>query len=241
MTFPTKFSTKLIKILRLSLGLFSISAASQAATITFDAGDPIGGLANGAILSNQYAGIGVTFSSSPFAGTFNPVTNDVFVSNTGMRISNSTGPSPLGTPSLVSGKFLRSINDWGGEQGDPSILAVFSTPISFLSADFGGIGDAAVSRILAYDASNNLLATATATQTAGTSQETLSVSSATPFSHVVFTPGSFSDFVVIDNITFTATAVPFEFSPALGLAGLGAITILKKLNKLRRSQSLFKS
>jgi hypothetical protein len=80
--------------------------------ITFDAGDPIGGLAVGETLGNQYAAYGVMFAPSPFTGPGAPTGN--WATRTDMTITSASGNDigGLGSPSLVSGNILHSYNDW---------------------------------------------------------------------------------------------------------------------------------
>ncbi|MFO0952767.1 MAG: hypothetical protein U0835_16785 [Isosphaeraceae bacterium] len=201
--------------------LLALAPSARAADflITFDSGDPIGGLAVGATLGTQYSAFGVVFTPNGFSGNGGPT--GTWATNTNMTVVSSTGSDVggLGTPSLVSGNLLRSFDGWLDEDGDPSFRATFAGGVSFFSADFAGIAAPASTRIFAYNGTT-LLTTATA---AGTGQQTLSVSSATPITSVVVTPGDFFDWVGVDNIRYTtlATAVP-EPSPLL-LAGVAAL------------------
>lgn len=207
----------------LALGLVGFLNTSSAwaapITITFDAGDPIGGLAGGTTLSNQYAGVGVTFTPNGFTGAGGPTGS--WATNTDMTIVSSTGADAggLGTPSLVSGNVLHSFNGWLGENGDASFRATFAGGITSLSATFAGVATPASTRLFAYNGST-LLATATATTLTG--QEVLTVSSATPITSVVFTPGDFFDWVGVDNITFTPVDVPEPATLTLLALGVAA-------------------
>jgi hypothetical protein len=208
-----------------ALALLLCAAARPAAranlyTISFDAGDPIGGLSVGATLANQYAGIGVTFTPNAFTGAGGPT--GTWGTNTFMTIVSSTGSDVggLGTPALVSGNLLRSFNGWQNENGDPSFRATFSTPITSLGADFAGIATPSSNHLYAYNGST-LLATATATTTG---QQHLTVSSGTPITSVVFTPGDFFDWVGVDNISFTTGDVSAVPEPStLASAGLATL------------------
>lgn len=198
--------------------LFTSPAAAAPITITFDAGDPIGGLAANTTLSNQYAGVGVTFSPNGFTGAGGPTGS--WASNTSMTVVSSTGVDAggLGTPSLVSGNLLHSFNGWLNENGDASFRATFAGGITSLSATFAGIATPGSSRLFAYNGST-LLASATATTTG---QQTLTVSSAGPITSVVFTPGDFFDWVGVDNITFTPVDVPEPATLTLLALGVAA-------------------
>ena len=222
----------------LAASLLSFGAASSAqaqTTITFDAGDPLGGLAVGATLGNQYAAFGVTFSPNGFTGAGGP--NGNWATNSDMSIVSSTGADigGLGTPSLVSGNLLHSFSGWLSENGDASFRADFSAPISMLSADFAGIATPSSVRLFAYNGAT-LLATVFATTLTG--QETLTISSATPITSVVFTPGDFNDWVGVDNITFTqaagATAAPEPGSLALLLPVVGMAGMVLRRRKRRK-------
>lgn len=217
----------------LSLPFAAPAAQAQTTTtITFDAGDPIGGLPVGATLGSQYAAFGVTFSPNAFTGAGGP--NGNWATNTNVGIVSSTGSDvgSRGTPSLVSGNLLRSFNGWLVEDGDPSFRANFSTPITTLSADFAGIATPSSTRLFAYNGTT-LLATVIATTTG---QQSLTISSVTPITSVFFTPGDFSDWVGVDNISFTRaainTAAPEPGSLALLLPVMGTVgMVIRKRRK----------
>lgn len=217
----------MLGLMTLALGL-GAQARGGTILITFDPGDPIGGLAAGSTLGNQYAASGVVFSPNAFSGPGGPT--GTWATNSNMTIVSSTGSDVggLGSPSLVSGNLLRSFNAWLNENGDPTFFATFSTPISSLSATFAGIATAASTGLQAYNGTT-LLTSSFAT---GTGQQTLTVSSSTPITKVVFRPGDFFDWVGVDNITFTtlepSNAVP-EPSTWLGAAaGVASLVALKR-------------
>ncbi len=174
-------------------------------SITFDAGDAIGGLPVSAVLTNQYTAVtGATFSANAFSGAGGPT--GAWATNTDTTVVDSAGGDVggLGAPTLVSGNLLRSFNGWLGENGDGSIRVTFAIPVSTFSATFAGIATAASSRLQAFDSGNNLLATGTA---AGNGQQVVTVSSGTPIASVAILPGDFNDWVGVDNITFTTINV----------------------------------
>lgn len=202
---------------RLALALLVAAAATgaqaQTYNITFDAGDPIGGVAVGAVLGSQYAAAtGATFTPNAFSGTTPPPpVGPTWATNTNVTVVSSTGSDVggLGTPTLVSGNLLRSFNGWLGEDGDPSIRMTLANPASTVSVDFAGIATVASSRLVAFNAGGTQIAAATA---AGTGQQTLTVTAA-GIASVAILPGDFNDWVGVDNIRFTLE--PQNVAPTL--------------------------
>lgn len=208
-------------------------AAATPVLITFDAGDPAGGVAAGATLGSQYAAFGVTFAPNGFTGIGGP-TRD-WATNTSMTIVDSNGSDvgALGVPALANGNLLRSYSQWVIEDGDPSFSAFFSAGITAFSADFIGVDHPANTRLFAYNGAT-LLGSAVGT---ATGQFTLSVSSATLIDRVVITPGDFGDWVGVDNITFSpvdANSVPEPASFAMLGLGLGLLG-LRGLGRRQRA------
>ena len=202
--------------------------ASAMTTLTFDAGDPIGGLAAGATLSNQYAAFGVVFSPNAFSGAGSSSSGQPWAANTDMTIVSSTGGDVggLGTPLLVSGNVLRSFNGWLAEDGDASFRATFAGGITSFSADFAGVATPADVHLYAYNGATligNVVGSA-----AG--QFTLSFTAAN-ITSVVITPGSFDDWVAVDNISYSlksAAPVPEPETYALMGLGLGALALARR-------------
>ena len=193
--------------------LFAVATQAQAVTITFET------LAVGTVLSNQFAGLGVVFTPNAFSGTTpTPPTAEGWATNTDMTVVSSTGTDVggLGTPLLVSGNILRSFNGWLGETGSPSFAAVFSTPINSFSATFAGVTNPAETRLFAFNGAT-LLSTV-----AGTAAGQFVLSYSAPsITRVVVTPGSFDDWVGVDNIVFQPVPEPATWGlMALGVAGL---------------------
>lgn len=193
--------------------LLAVGQAS-AVTITFE------DLAEGATLASQYAGIGAVFSANAFAGVGGP-TGD-WASNTDMTIT-STDVGGLGTPPLVSGNVLHSFGGWLAEDGDPSFTITFSTPISSVSAAFAGVSTPADVRLIAYNGAT-LLGEAP-TSLVATGQFTLSFAAAS-ITKVVITPGSFNDWVGVDNIVFAP--VPEVSTYAMMGLGLGLLAFKRR-------------
>jgi len=218
----TSFKSVLVSLFLATSALAGAPANAVPTVITFDAGDPIGGLGVGAVLGSQYAGYGVTFAPNAFTGSGGPTGN--WATNTTMSVVSSSGTDVggLGNPSLVSGNMLRAFNGWLNEDGDPSFSAFFSGGINSFSADFAGVSTPADVRVLAYQG-GTLLGTVVGS-TVG--QFNLAFASSVLFDRIVIVPGSFSDWVGIDNITFDRSAPADVPEPAtmaimaLGLTGM---------------------
>ena len=200
--------------------LVAMSASAQSYNITFDAGDPINGLAVGATLANQYAAFGVTFAPNAFSGAGTSSSGEDWATNTNMGIVSSTGTDVggLGSPSLASGNLLRSFNAWLGENGDPSFRASFAGGITAFSAVFAGVGTGADVRLFAYNGATLL------GSVAGVGIGQFSLAFAAPnITSIVVTPGSFNDWVGVDNIQYTLAAIPEPGTYALMGLGLCAV------------------
>jgi hypothetical protein len=207
-----KFKTS---VLAAATGLVFAAAQAGAVTIDFE------GLAEGATLSNQYAGLGVVFSANPFTGANSNSTPQGWATNTGMTVT-ATDLLALGTPLLVSGKMLHSATNWLAEDGDPSMLATFSTPINSISMDFAGIFLPGDVTMVIYNGAT-IIGTVVAPACTPTCQTTLSFA-APSITKVAFTPGSYGDFVAVDNVKFTlATPVPETSTYAMMVLGLGLV------------------
>jgi hypothetical protein len=209
----------------LAAGLALGAAQAGATTLNFE------DLAEGATLSNQYAGLGVVFSPNAFSGPGGPT--GPWSEQTGMTIT-ATDIGNLGLPPLLSGKLLHSDADWQQESdGDASFLITFTTPISSFSADFGGINRAADVRLFVYDGATLLATVAASCALGGTAdfpvpcQQTLSFSAAS-ITQVAVGLGSFDDWVAVDNISFTAAAVPELGTCAMMGLGLGLLACKRR-------------
>lgn len=193
--------------LGLLLAAFTSGVQAQTYTITFDAGDPINGLAAGTVLGAQYAAAtGATFTPNAFTGsTPTPPSELAWATNTDVTVVSSTGSDVgiLGFPELVSGNLLRSEAGWRRENGDPSIRMTLVNPARTVSIDVAGLGaflSTGRSRMIAFNAEGTQIASALAS--GSRMQRTLTVN-ASGIASVVFIAGDGDDWVGIDNIRFT--------------------------------------
>jgi hypothetical protein len=190
-------------------GLFLAAGQASADTITFET------LAAGTVLSNQIAG--VTFSPNAFTGAGTSTSGQAWATNSDMTVVSSAGTDVggLGTPALVSGNILRSFAGWLNEDGDPSFSVSFAAPINAFAATFAGVSTGADVTMWAFNGATQVGIISGVT----TGQFTLSLASAT-ITRVVIRPGSFNDWVGVDNITFTPAAAVPEVS-TYAMMGLG--------------------
>ena len=205
----------------LAMSVLGLAAATSASAVTIN----FENLAEGATLSNQYAAQGVTFSADPFSGAGSSTSLAAWATNTDMTIVSSIGTDVggLGTPAVVSGNVLRSFDGWFVEDGDPSFLMSFSTPISSISVDFAGVSVSADVRLFIYNGASLLATVAGTSAASGNKQFTLSYSAAS-FTSVAVAPGSFDDWVGVDNIVFAPVPETSTYlMMALGLAALGLV------------------
>lgn len=200
----------------LASGLLLVAAQASAVTINFE------DLAAGAVLSTQYSALGATFSANAFSGPGSSSSEALWATNTDMTIVSSTGGDVggLGTPGLVSGNVLRSFNGWLDEDGDPSFSISFSTAVSSFSAAFAGVTDGLDTRLFAYNGASLLGTVAGPASTTG--QFVLSFSAAN-ITRVAIAPGTFNDYVAVDNINFAPVPEPATYAMmGLGLALIAA-------------------
>ncbi len=197
--------------------LGALAASANATLIDFNS------LAEGTIVSNQFAG--VTFAAGTGGLTVpNAVsTTQGFATNTGLGVT-LTDLGGLGTPNLMSGMVLHRFNaDWLAEDGDPVFVMTFTGNVTDISIDFNGMSTPASTGIFAY-AGGSMVASIFATSTTG--GQTLSLTGLTGVTQIAVTPGDFGDWVGVDNINYTVSTVPEPASFAV--LGLGALALIRR-------------
>jgi MYXO-CTERM domain-containing protein len=209
-----------------------LAAAASAQTINFD------DLAAGATLGTQYAAMGVLFSANAFSGTGSSSSGSDWATNTDMTIvSIDTGElgldyGALGVPSLVSKNILHHFLNWQTlEDGDASFRIDLGKPASSVSVTFAGIGgmsSAPDTRIFAFAGSTLLGTVAGALPNDQVGQLTLTFTGA-GITRIAVAPGSFDDWVGVDNIVITpAVVIPEPEVWSLTLLGLAAIASARR-------------
>ncbi len=212
----------------LAAGLLLTGAQAQAASyaITFD------DLAAGSTLSNQYAAsTGATFTAGA-GSTYDAQSqgSGSWATNTDLTVVSATGADTnnLGTPSLASGNVLGSYSGWMNEDGDGAFTISFATAVTSFSADFAAVEYGSDVAIYAYSGS-----TLVSRVDGGTAygQFLLGVTGS-DITSVVITPGSYNDYVAVDNISFTTASVPEPANVALLALGLGLVA-LRRARRVR--------
>ncbi len=190
------------------------TASATSYTINFDQDANGNAIANGSTAANQYAAWGVAFSPNAFAGSG-------WATNTGMTIT-STDTGGGYSPSL--GQVLHAFNaDWLNEDGDPSFLMTFSTPIDSLSMDvIGDTGgqDGFQTFFVGFDITGTIQTGLAQASGIGGIENIGTTFSADTY-YVGVAVGEFFDWVGVDNIRFNTVPTPGAMA-VLGLGGLVA-------------------
>ncbi|WP_144290191.1 PEP-CTERM sorting domain-containing protein [Ideonella sp. A 288] len=204
----------------LAAGLLLAASPVGAITLTFD------NLAEGTVLSNQYAGLGATFSPNAFSGPGTSTSGEAWATNTDMTIVSSTGADVggLGLPALAGGNLLRGLAGWSSEDGDPSFRITFARTATGFSAAFAGVSAGADVSLFAYNGAA-LVSTVSGTGT-GTDTSQFVLGYAGPVTSIAIRPGSFNDWVGVDNITYTLVPVPE--AGTFAMVGLGLMLLAFK-------------
>jgi len=193
------------------------SAMAQTHTIDFDTDANGNAIPEGAILSNQYAGWGVT----AVPNVFDPSSG--WATNTDMTITaTDTGGGYLASYGKILHAFGNTYAGWLAEDGDPNFGLFFSQPIDSISVGFCG-DSSGLSEVDAFDSQGNFITGAVVS--GGTlNLKTVTLSGLAGLgvtSIAAISPGSFGDWVGVVSITFTYVPAPASVA-LLGMGGLVA-------------------
>ena len=194
-------------------------------TINFDtdaSGAPIADLTP---LTNQYAAWGVTFNNSHYSAGSSSGSGSsasVWASATDLTItSTSVG---AGVPP-ADGNILHSFSGWLNEDGDPNFEINFAAPIDSVQMDLVGLGaSAGYSGFVAFN--GNLQVGLVRTSLSGGAAQTIALSGVGPITQVVVLPGTFDDWVGVDNIVFEQAPIPAPAGAAV--FGIGAVGLARR-------------
>jgi hypothetical protein len=206
-------------------GCLLAAGSAQATLIDFNS------LSEGTIVSNQYSG--VTFAAGLGGLTVPSATSGlaVWATNTSMDVTLSTGGNvSSGVTFPISGMLLHGFQGYTNENGDPVFTITFASPISDISIDFGGVGNVSDSRFFGYKTGSTTYTYGATAMVQNTS--TLSLSGMTNVTKIVVTPGDFNDWVGIDNINYTSSAVPEP--GAIFAIGFGIVSLATRRRKSSR-------
>ena len=194
----------------LALATMAGTASAAVYTMTFDTDAAGNAIAEGAMLSTQYAAWGVSASN---VGA--PPFGSGWASNSSLQITATDIGGGVTAP--ISGKLLHSFGGWLSEDNAPFIRMGFSTGIDSISADFGGMGGAGVAGIYAYNGTT--LVGSVLNTTSGTQH--VALSGVGTITNIIVIPGTYGDWVGVDNISFNTVPTP----GAAALLGLGGLIV----------------
>lgn len=208
--------------LLLPLGFLLVASAAHAELITFD------GLASGTTLSNQYTGVTFAAGTGGLSVPNSTTTIEGFATNTSLTVMPLSIANTATAAAPLSGGVLHSRAGWISENGDPVFTITFANPITAFSLDFGSVDVPRDSVIYAYTATGTSAIASTKAVAAGGLNQTVSLSNLVGVTRIAVTPGSYGDYVAVDNVRYT-TAVP---EPAtMAALGLGALALVKRRRK----------
>ena len=224
------------KIVAMSLlSMLALAGAAQAdvVTMTFDAGPGTSVISSGDTLANQYADWGITFNAGGATGASGEGTLN-WATNTSMIITNSDFGSRGVTAPPVS-NMLHSYGGWLNEDGTPIFrMNIAGGAVGSIAADFVGVGSTSTYEgtqyrpsIRVFDATDALIGSASVVPEGSTSYQTVTASFGGTAAYALITPGSFSDWVGIDNIVVNTVPTP----GAMALFGMGTMCVLKRKRK----------
>lgn len=186
--------------------------------MNFDTDSSGNAIASGATIAGQYSGWGFAYTPNPFSG-------GAWATNTGMT---ATSTDVGGGYSAAHKNVLHSFSsDWLAEDGDPDFL-ITSTNL-FDSVKMTFVGDSSgASGFGVYDAGGNLLASIFVPVTANSVDDTVSLSGFGLGKFIAVLPGSFGDWVAVDDVMVNVVPEPTSFI----VVGIGVAAVaLRRRNK----------
>jgi hypothetical protein len=206
----------------------ALAPGAHGLTIDFDSLSP------GATLGSQYAGLGVLFSANAFSGPGSSSSGEAWATNTDLTIVSLTSGvagedyGALGSPSLAANNIVRHYLNTLSEDGDPSFAITLTLPASSVSVVFAGVGQdgvamAADTRLFAFFGSTQVDSASASLPGGETVGQVMLGVSAPIITRVVVAPGSYYDWVGVDQIEITLSPVPEPAAAALLAGGMAAL------------------